>query len=66
MHTRGIERGVIVEIGQETRKTFGQHRLARTRRANHQDVVTAGSSDFKAEASQSMATNISEIGIANV
>jgi hypothetical protein len=29
-------------------------------------VVTAGSRDFEAKASQSMATNIGKIGIANV
>ena len=40
---------------------FGQHRLARTRRSNHEDVVAAGSGYFQGALGMELTFHVSEI-----
>ena len=47
MDLGGFERLVETHLGENGRQTTRQHRLAGTRRAHHEDVMSAGRRDFE-------------------
>ena len=62
MDPGGLQRLVVVELGEETGEALGQHRLARAGRTDHQQVVTSGGSHLDRGASQRVAPHVGEVG----
>jgi hypothetical protein len=62
LHPGGLERRGVVELGQQPGEAFGQHRLARARRADHEEVMSAGCGDLDREAGELMTADVGEIG----
>ena len=60
-HRRHLERGVHVEVGQEPRHPARQHRLARARRADHQQVVAPGRRDLHRPAGRELPDDVGEV-----
>ncbi len=58
-----LERGVGVEVGQQPRQPRGEHRLARTRRSEQEDVVTAGRGDLHGLHRIPIADDVGEIAL---
>ena len=49
-----------------SRNAFGQHRFARPRRTNHQDVVTSGNRDFDGPFNVALALHVAEIEVVSL
>ena len=54
---RRLERGLVVELGQQARKATGEHRLAGAGRADEEQVMTAGGRDLEGEPRQRLAAS---------
>ena len=50
-----------IEIGQETHQSMGEHRLARPRTADHQQVMTTGRSDLQGQASSGLTSHVGQL-----
>src|SRR5437762_83002 len=59
---RGLERRVVVEVGQKARQAAGEHRLAGARRTDEEHVMSAGGGDFEREPRQWLPPDIDEVG----
>ena len=62
MHRGHVDRLVERERGQDSRHTPGHHRLARTRRADDEQVVAARTGDFNRPAREELAADIRQVG----
>ena len=59
-----LQRGAGVQIGQQPRQPRGEHRLARARRANQQDIMTTRGGDFDRAAGGFHAADVAHVGAA--
>ena len=62
MNLRRDDRLLERQARQNRRQPLRQHRLSRSRRPDHQDVVTAGSSDFESALRLRLTANVREVG----
>src|SRR5690606_19344128 len=56
-----LERVAVVEVRQETGEPGGQHGLAGTGRADHEEVVPAGGGDLEGEAGVRLSDDVGEV-----
>src|SRR5260221_11521948 len=63
VHLRGLDGLLKSEWRKDTGKSLGQHGLARTRRNNHQYVVSAPGGDFQSPLGSGLAANFAEVRI---
>ncbi len=61
MDLRGLERLLQAQARQNGGETPGKHRLARTRRPDHQQIVPAGRRDFQRSLGDRLASDLGEI-----
>jgi hypothetical protein len=61
MNRRDFKGSVFVKVGQQTGKSFREHRLADARWPDHRNVMTAGRCDFKCASCQRLTAYICEI-----
>ena len=66
MHLGGFDCLLESHRGQNRRQPLGEHRLARSRRPDHQDVVTAGRRDLERALGLLLAFDLAEIDVVDV